>query len=143
MMRHIHFAAVAALLAGAIAAAQTPPTSQSRVAWSGTLPPMDGHDVHVKLVDVTYPPGGANPSHTHPCPVVGYVLQGALRMRINDAAEVIYRAGDTFYEAPGDVHRVSANASQTEPARFLAYFTCDRDVTPLSVPTTPPKGAAR
>jgi len=80
---------------------------------------MDGREIRVKLVDVTYAPGGANASHSHPCPVVGYVLQGALRMRVNDAPEVIYRTGDTFYEGPGDIHRTSANASTTERFGYL------------------------
>ena len=101
---------------------------------------MDGRDIHVKVVDVRYPPGGANTSHTHPCPVIGYVLEGALRMRVNDGPETIYKAGDTFYEAAGDVHRTSANASATEPARFVAYFTCDRDVTQLSLPAPAAQG---
>jgi quercetin dioxygenase-like cupin family protein len=132
----VAFAAIAALrLTTASAAARQPaPGSQSRIALSRVLPSMDGRTVHVKIVDVTYPPGGANTAHRHPCPVVGYVLQGALRMRVNVEPEVIYRAGDTFYEGPGDVHSTSANASATEPARFLAYFTCDRDVAQLSVP---------
>jgi hypothetical protein len=34
---------------------------------------------------------------------------------------------------PNGVHAVSANASATKPARFLAYFTCDHE-TPLTVP---------
>jgi quercetin dioxygenase-like cupin family protein len=136
-------AAVAAFgLASASATSGQPaPASQSRIALSRTLPPMDGREIRVKVVDVTYPPGGANGSHSHPCPVVGYVLEGALRMRVNDGPEAVYRAGDTFYEGPGDVHRTSANASATEPARFLAYFTCDREVTQLSVPAPAPKGA--
>jgi quercetin dioxygenase-like cupin family protein len=100
---------------------------------------MDGREVRIKIADVTYAPGGANGPHTHPCPVIGYVLQGALRMRVNDQPEVIYRAGDTFYEAAGDMHRTSANASATESARFLAYFMCDRDVEQLSVPMPAPK----
>ena len=123
----------------AAAASQSAKPSQSRTVLSRSLPPMDGREIRVKVVDVTYPPGGANASHTHPCPVIGYVLQGALRMRVNDEPEVIYRSGDTFYEGAGDLHRTSANASTTEPARFLAYFTCDRDVERLSVPTPAPK----
>lgn len=129
--------------AASAAAPQTPSPSQSRIALARTLPAMDGKEIRVKLVDVTYAPGGANASHSHPCPVVGYVLQGALRMRVNDAPEMIYRTGDTFYEGPGDVHRTSANASATEPARFLAYFMCDREIAQLSVPTAPPKDEAR
>jgi quercetin dioxygenase-like cupin family protein len=127
------------LVAAAILSTQSAPPSQSRIVLSRSLPPMDGREIRVKIVDVTYPPGGANASHTHPCPVVGYVLQGALRMRVNDEPEAIYRSGDTFYEGAGDIHRTSANASATEPARFLAYFTCDRDVERLSVPTPAPK----
>ena len=127
---------VSALLIAAVAcAALTAQTaSRSRIALARTLAPMDGRAIQVKVVEVTYEPGGANSSHTHPCPVVGYVLQGALRMRVNDGPETIYRTGETFFEAAGDLHRTSANASTTEPARFVAYFTCDHDVEQLSVP---------
>jgi quercetin dioxygenase-like cupin family protein len=114
--------------------------SQSRIALSRTLPPMDGREIRVKVVEVAYAPGGANASHTHPCPVIGYVLQGALRMRVNDGPETIFRAGESFYEGAGDIHQTSANASTTEPARFLASFVCDRDVAQLSSPTATPKG---
>jgi hypothetical protein len=41
------------------------------------------------------------------------------------------RFGESFYEVPHGVHLVSANAGQTEPATFIAYFVCDRDA-PLS-----------
>jgi quercetin dioxygenase-like cupin family protein len=135
--------AAAGLASAAAAVRRAPPASQSRIALSRTLPPMDGREIRVKVVDVSYPPGGANASHTHPCPVVGYVLEGALRMRVNTGPEVVYRAGDTFFESAGDVHRTSANASATEPARFLAYFTCDRDVAQLSVPTPGEPGRGR
>ena len=128
------------LSAASASSRQPAPPSQSRVALSRTLAPMDGREVRVRVVEVTYPPGGANASHTHPCPVVGYVLEGSLRMQVNDGAEAIFRKGDTFYEDPGDIHRISANASATEPARFLAYFTCDREVTQLSMPAPAPRG---
>jgi quercetin dioxygenase-like cupin family protein len=130
---------MATCLSTAAALRQNAPASRSRVAFSRTLPPLDGSALNLRIVEVTYPPGGANPSHTHPCPVVGYVLEGALRMRVNDGPEVVYRAGSTFYEATGDRHVVSANASTTEPARFLATFICDREVSSLSTPTAPPK----
>jgi quercetin dioxygenase-like cupin family protein len=109
--------------------------SRSRTAFSGKLPALDGQRLEATIVEVTYPPGGANPAHRHPCPVVGYVLEGAVRMQIKGQAERIFKPGETFLETPSDVHVVSANASQDAPARFLAYFLCDR-VTPLSVPAT-------
>jgi quercetin dioxygenase-like cupin family protein len=127
----IAFASVAAL---GIGAAQDR-TARSRTAFSGRLPALDGQHLEATLVEVTYPPGGANPSHRHPCPVVGYVLEGAVRMQIQGQPERIFKPGETFFESPSDVHVVSANASQDAPARFLAYFVCDRQ-TPLSVPVT-------
>lgn len=126
-------AIAAALGASSHASLADAPKSQSKVVLSQPLPQMDGAHLETTIVDVTYPPGGANATHRHPCPVVGYVLEGALRMQVMGKAEVVYKAGDTFYEAPTDVHQISANASQDKPARFLAYFVCDHR-TPLSVP---------
>ena len=63
------------------------------------------------------------------------VLEGAVRMQVKGQPERIFNPGETFFEAPSGVHVVSANASQEAPARFLAYFVCDR-ATPLSVPVT-------
>lgn len=120
----------AALLAGGAAQDRA---SRSRTAFSGKLPALDGQRLEATLVEVTYPPGGANPSHRHPCPVIGYVLGGALRMQVKGQPERVYQPGETFIETPSDVHVVSANANQDVPARFLAYFVCDH-ATPLSVP---------
>jgi quercetin dioxygenase-like cupin family protein len=133
--------AVALEVSARAALVQKAAISQSRVALTQPLPQMDGAHLEATVVEVTYPPGGANATHRHPCPVVGYVLEGALRMQVMGKAQVIYNAGDTFYEAPTDVHQVSANASQDKPARFLAYFVCDHR-TPLSVPvpSAPAKG---
>ena len=94
---------------------------------------MDGGRLHVTVLEVTYAPGASSAPHRHPCPVVGYVVRGAVRMRVAGEAEGIYRAGESFYEAPNGVHVVSANASREEPATFLAIFTCDREGR-LSVP---------
>lgn len=70
-----------------------------------------------------------------------YVIEGAIRTRVQGEREAIYRAGDTFYEAAHGIHELSANASQHAPARFLAIFLCDRD-TPLSVPPPVTEGGS-
>jgi quercetin dioxygenase-like cupin family protein len=128
-------ASTAALLAGAAPQDGAARPSQSRKAYSGKLPALDGQHLEATIVEVTYSPGGVNTAHRHPCPVIGYVLEGAVRMQIKGQPERIYKQGETFSETPSDVHLVSANASQDAPARFLAYFVCDRE-TPLSVPAT-------
>ena len=122
-----------ALLAGSGATPLPAPDSKDRVAFSHALPAMDGSRLKVTVVEVTYPPGGASASHSHPCPVVGYVIEGEYRTQVKGGPVAIVRAGETFYEEPNGVHTVSANASDKRPVRFLAYFTCDNDA-PLSAP---------
>ena len=45
-----------------------------------------------------------------------------------------YKAGESFSELPGDRHSVSANASETEPAKLLAVFVVDTNETELTTP---------
>ena len=105
----------------------------ARPVFSHDLPPLDGRHLKVTIVEVAYAPGGSSPAHSHPCPVIGYVVQGALRSQVKGEPEAVYRAGQSFYEPPNGVHQVSANASDKDSVHFLAYFTCDRE-TPLTVP---------
>ena len=109
-----------------------PLDARTRVVFSHALPALDPSHLQVTTVEVTYPPGGSSAPHSHPCPVIGYVLKGAVRMQVKGGTESIYRTGDSFYEEPNGIHIVSKNASATEPATFLAYFICDH-VGPLSV----------
>ena len=45
-----------------------------------------------------------------------------------------YKAGESFSELPGGRHSVSANASETEPAKLLAVFVVDTNETALTIP---------
>ncbi len=45
-----------------------------------------------------------------------------------------YGTGETWTELPGDHHLVSANASQTAPAKILAVFVADDQDTVLTKP---------
>jgi quercetin dioxygenase-like cupin family protein len=108
-------------------------TERARVAFQQALPPLDGSKLRVTIVEVNYGPGESSRPHTHPCPVLGYVLEGAFRTQVAGEPEAVYHPGETFYEAPDGVHLVSANASTTSPAKFLAFFVCDNDL-PLSSP---------
>jgi hypothetical protein len=44
-----------------------------------------------------------------------------------------YTAGQSFSELPGDRHGVSANASETNPAKLLAVFVVDTNETELTI----------
>jgi quercetin dioxygenase-like cupin family protein len=116
----------------ASAAATQAKAERARVAFSHDLPRLNGETLSATIVEVNYGPGESSGPHTHPCPVIGYVLQGAIRTQVKGEPESIYKQGQSFYEAPNGVHLVSANASATEPARLLAYFVCDHHA-PLSM----------
>ena len=100
---------------------------RGRVVFSQDLPRLDGGQLKVSLVEVRYGPGEASLPHSHPCPVIGYVVAGELRTQVKGEPERVYKAGESFYEAPNGIHLLSANASATEAAVFIAYFVCDHD----------------
>jgi quercetin dioxygenase-like cupin family protein len=53
------------------------------------------------------------------------VLEGSIRSKIDNGNEIVYHAGQSWSEKPGAHHRISENASSTEPAKLLAIFVAD------------------
>ncbi len=125
-----------AILPVAGASAQDVADGDSKVTlvFDHALPNVPGKSMRSVLVE--YGPGGSSPAHTHPPSAFIYatVLEGAIRSKVNDGPERVYRAGESFAEMPGDHHGVSANASETEPARLLAVFVVDTGETVLTIP---------
>ncbi|WP_119302833.1 cupin domain-containing protein [Dongia deserti] len=107
--------------------------SKVRVVFDHPLPNVPGKSMKGVLVE--YEPGGSSPAHTHPDSAFIYatVLEGAIRSQVNGGPITVYRAGENFAEMPGDHHGVSANASDTEPAKLLAVFVVDTDETNLVI----------
>jgi quercetin dioxygenase-like cupin family protein len=126
-------AAAAALCIGAAPAAKPSPAKTTLI-YDHILPNAPGKSIKAVLVE--YPPGGASPAHTHPSSafVFATVLEGAVRSQVGDGPVKTYRAGESFSENPGDIHRVSANASATLPAKLLAVFVVDSGVRRLTTP---------
>lgn len=117
-----------------LSAAQSSTGTSHPAPFSHTLPQLDGSHLRAIVVEVNYAPGEADKPHSHPCTVIGYVAQGAIRFQVKGGApEAVYKAGESFYEAPNGVHQVSANASDKEPAKLIAFFICDHEG-PLTVP---------
>jgi quercetin dioxygenase-like cupin family protein len=93
-------------------------------------------------ITVRYAPGASSPAHRHPGAAFVYVLEGRIYSALAGERPRIYRAGESWFEPPGAHHRVSANASDREPARLLVVFVAAPG-TPLSVPEArPPQAAA-
>jgi quercetin dioxygenase-like cupin family protein len=85
---------------------------------------------------VEYPPGGGTAPHRHARSafIYAYVLSGAIWSQVDDGPARVYRAGETWFESPGAHHRVSVNASDTEPARLLAVLIVDEAEKQLTLP---------
>ncbi|WP_102326157.1 cupin domain-containing protein [Komagataeibacter saccharivorans] len=97
-----------------------------------TVTPLTAHDLQGMpgkegaMLTVDYGPGESDPIHRHNASVFVYVLKGSVIMQVKGGMPVPLKEGQTFFEGPNDVHLVGRNASQTEPARFLAFFVKDK-----------------
>jgi quercetin dioxygenase-like cupin family protein len=123
-------AAVAGTSFGAAASAQrqTPSkTSTRRNVIKQELPGEPPRDL--TLVEVSYPPAAGSPAHRHANGVMAFVVSGAVASKVGDGREQTFHAGDAWWEPPGAVHRVSRNASSTEPATLLAIYVAPKGAT--------------
>ena len=98
------------------------------------LPEKPGMDVVV--ITVTYPPGGSTPPHKHPGFTYAYVLKGAVTSALGKEPPKTYTKGESWSEQPMQEHRISKNASQTEPAELLVFFVVPHSTTNLVIPIT-------
>ena len=97
---------------------------------------LAGHEgEQVSMTLVTYPPGTSSKPHKHHGPVFVYVVEGAVDLQVKGGPLTTVQAGGTFYEAPGDVHVVSRNASKTKPAKLLAFIV-GKTGTPVTEPAS-------
>ena len=102
------------------------PAAAETVAEMMTKDLLGAPGKEVLMISVTYLAGGASLPHRHDAQVFVYVLEGQLKMQVRGAAAVTLRPGQTFYESPGDIHQVSANASRTAPAKILVFMVKDK-----------------
>jgi quercetin dioxygenase-like cupin family protein len=90
---------------------------------SYALPNVPGK--RVTIVRVFYGPGGFTRAHRHAGSVTAYITKGEIRSQLAGGPVATFKVGQSFFEPPGAVHLVSANASNTEPAELIAVFVAD------------------
>jgi quercetin dioxygenase-like cupin family protein len=95
---------------------------------------LDGKHASSTVLQVTFEPGQKDSPHRHAGPVFGYVLEGEYEHAINDEPARTYRAGETFYEPSGSVHRVARNPSGKTRTRLLAVILHPRHAKEVTVP---------
>jgi quercetin dioxygenase-like cupin family protein len=85
---------------------------------------LDGDPVieRVQVARVELAPGQAAGRHFHPCPVVGCVLSGTIRFQIVGGPKAILDPGDAFLEPANVEVPHFDNASDAEPAVFIACY---------------------
>jgi quercetin dioxygenase-like cupin family protein len=114
------------------ASQQQPPATKVTPLMKEALPEFPGHEVTILTLDI--PPGVSSPAHRHPGHhVFGYVLEGSYKIKVDQGPERVLTKGQTFHEAPGQLHAVSANASQTEPAKVVVFMVLESGK-PITVP---------
>ena len=119
------------LMAQQPAASKQAPQATVTSLTSKDLPELPGKEV--LMITVDYPPGSMDPIHRHNAHAFIYVLEGSIIMQVKGGKEVTVTPGQTFYEAPDDVHVVGKNASSTKPAKFVVFFIKDKGA-PVLVP---------
>ena len=95
---------------------------------------LDGKEAKATVVEVTLGPGQAGEPHRHRGPVIGYVLEGEYEWAIDDQPAKTLKAGDTFYEPTGCLHRVSKNPAAKGNTRVLAVVLHPRDARQITIP---------
>jgi quercetin dioxygenase-like cupin family protein len=84
------------------------------------LPDVPGKEGMVETVD--FAPGEVSQPHRHNADLFVYVLEGSVITQLKGSSPQTVRAGEVFYESPTDVHSVSRNASETQPAKLLVFY---------------------
>jgi quercetin dioxygenase-like cupin family protein len=145
--RREFMAAAAGILAAALSERLVAASDEPAVDWQPANAPrpvatkdapkvnLDGWQM--TAVEITLPPGApSGAKHHHPGFVIGYVLEGQYSFAVNDQPPSVIKAGEMFFEsfdAPGQTHSTSGNASQTQATKFLAIvFTKKGD--PVTIP---------
>ena len=108
-------------------------TAKPISAWD-IVEKLDGKEAKATVVEVTLGPGQAGESHRHPGPVIGYVLEGEYELGLDDQPTKVLKAGETFYEATGCLHRVSKNPAAKGNTRVVAVVLHPRDARQITIP---------
>ena len=123
----------AAMAAAFLAAREASAAPSAKTLVQRDAPAVNLEGWQMTASEVSYGPGESSNRHRHPGFVCGYVLEGQYRFAVDGGKEQVLSVGQMFFENPGDVHAVSGNASQTQPARILAIvFTKKGD--PVTIP---------
>ena len=79
----------------------------------------------VEVKEIVFQPGQKTGFHYHPCPVVGYVVEGTVAFQVDGCEEKTLRAGEAFFEPCNAKVRKFDNASDSKGMKFIAFYLLD------------------
>ncbi|MFD1519234.1 cupin domain-containing protein [Pseudonocardia yunnanensis] len=95
------------------------------------LPDLPGKEGMIEIVD--FAPGETSQVHRHNSDVFVYVLEGSVVTQLKGGSPQTVNTGGVFYESPTDVHIVSRNASETQPAKLAVFYVKAKGTPPTVI----------
>ncbi len=129
-MKQISLILFTLLLLASHAAAQDAAKPQPTPLLTQALPDLSGKEV--MMITLEFPPGAVATPHRHGAHTFLFVLEGSVVMGSEGKEPVTLNVGQTYYETPTDIHVVSKNASESEPAKVLVFFVKDEGAPPVT-----------
>ena len=106
-------------------------TGKATTLMAKDLPDFPGKEGMVEIVE--FAPGEVSQPHRHNADLFVYVLEGSIVTQVKGDNPQTVHAGGVFYESPTDVHSVSRNASETQPAKLLVFYVKAKGAPPTEL----------
>jgi len=75
-----------------------------------------------EIKEIKLEPGQTAPKHLHPCPVIGYMVQGRVLFELEGGQKVILKKGDTFLEPKNKTVVHFDNVGQKQAMFIVIYL---------------------
>ena len=130
------------ILAATLALSSTPSVTSTQLlktstTWNGApIQYASSARPEVQAVTVEIAPGGSTIWHKHPVNNFAYLLEGKIRLELEDGTTREFQAGDAFAEVVDTWHR-GVNVG-SGPVKILVWYTAEAGG-PISIPRPEPR----
>ena len=111
-----------AVLLGGFAHGQQTPLAIKRTPLGKVDVPGCNYEVIFGIAELS--PGPKTGRHSHPGPVLAYVVEGEFWYLIDGQSEKIYKAGEFFQVSHGAIH--NEGASGDKPVKVMAVYVVEK-----------------
>ncbi|WP_245842891.1 cupin domain-containing protein [Pontibacter ummariensis] len=81
----------------------------------------------VKVVEIEFKGGQKGAYHKHPCPVVGYIVEGTCLLQVEGEPAKVLKSGEAFFEPAETPILHFDNYSDSAPLQFIAYYLLHKE----------------